>query len=113
MNAKQALKAASKHIADLEDFNKRAVSEIKYLNKVIDSVIAGEKTYCDWCQEQDECEREKSDGCDNWWLKMNLPILDSTPITNVHMSLEPVEGSDDGADSKGILSASPDCGEGT
>ena len=93
MNAKQALKAASKHIEDLEDFNRRSVSEVKYLNKVIDSVIAGEKTYCDWCQEQEECEREQGAGCDNWWLKMNLPVL-------------PEEG--EANDSKGILSASPE-----
>ena len=94
MNAKQSLKAASKHIEDLEDFNRRSVSEVKYLNKVIDSVIAGEKTYCDWCQEQEECEREQGTGCDNWWLKMNLPVL-------------PEEGSE-ADDSKGILSASPE-----
>ena len=94
MNAKQALRAASKHIEDLEDFNRRSVSEVKYLNKVIDSVIAKEKTYCDWCEEENECQREcKGTGCSEWWLKMNLPVL-------------PEEG--EANDSKGILSASPE-----
>ena len=94
MNAKQALKAASENIVKLEDFNRRASAEIKHLNQCIDSVIAGEKTYCDWCQEEDECQREeKGKGCTMWWMKMSIP--------------ETGEGSDD--DSKTILSASPTC----
>ena len=94
MNAKQALRAASKHIEELEDYNRRASLDIKNLNRCIDSVIAGEKTYCDWCEEENECQREcKGTGCSEWWLKMNLPD-------------QPEEGETD--DSKGILSASPE-----
>ena len=115
MNAKQALKAASKHIEDLEDFNQRAVTEIKALNACIDSVIAGTKTFCDWCEEAGECQKEwkeKGAGCSDWWMMLNPPIITGVPVTSISMTLEPGEGSDDSADqSARILSASPDCGE--
>jgi hypothetical protein len=98
MNAKQSLKAASKHIEELEDWNLRASAEIKHLNQCIDSVIAGEKTYCDWCEDQQECQREcKGAGCSEWWLMLNIP--------------ETEEGEND--DSERVLSASPVCGTGT
>ena len=94
MNAKQALRAASKHIEELEDYNQRASAEIKHLNQCIDSVIAGEKNYCDWCEDQQECQREcKGKGCAEWWLKMDIPD-------------QPEKGEAED-DSKGILSASP------
>ena len=100
MNAKQSLKKASARIEELEDFNRRASAEIKYLNQVIDSVIAGEKTYCDWCEEEQECQRQcKGKGCSEWWLKIDLPVQ--------------AEEGEDASESTGILSASPDCGEGT
>lgn len=100
MNQRQALKAANKHIEEqekeierLEDFNLKASAEIKALNICIDSVIAGEKTYCDWCEEENECQLEKGKGCSKWWMKV-----------------EPVLPEDGGADdSKIILSASPTC----
>ena len=96
MNAKQALKAASKHIEELEDWNLRAGAEIKHLNQCIDSVIAGEKTYCDWCEDQQECQREcKGKGCAEWWLMMNLP--------------DQPEEEGDTDDSKRVFSASPTC----
>ena len=77
MNAKQSLKKASELIEKLEDFNRRASTEIKYLNQCIDSVIAGEKTYCDWCEDQEECQREcKGKGCSEWWLMINIPADD-------------------------------------
>ena len=97
MNAKQSLKLASARIIELEDFNKRASAEIKALNACIDSVIAGEKTYCDWCEEAEECQREsKGTGCEEWWMTLN-PVL-------------PEEG-DKADESAGILSASPAGGE--
>ena len=96
MNAKQSLKLASARIIELEDFNRRASAEIKALNACIDSVIAGEHTYCDWCEEQEECQRDcKGTGCSEWWMKLN-PVL-------------PEEGEADGDSSEGILSASPTC----
>ena len=74
MNAKQSLRAASKRIEELEDFNRRSSAEIKWLNKCIDSVIAGDKTYCDWCEENADCKRPiKGKGCSEWWLTMDLP----------------------------------------
>ena len=97
MNAKQALRAASKHIEELEDFNRRSSAEIKALNACIDSVIAGTKTYCDWCEEQNECQRQcKGQGCAEWWMMME-PVL-------------PEEG-EKADESAGILSAGPDCGK--
>lgn len=94
MNAKQALKLVVKQNEALTDFNMKASAEIKHLNQCIDSVIAGEKTYCDWCEDQQECQREcKGKGCAEWWLMMNLP--------------DQPEEEGDTDDSKGILSASP------
>lgn len=108
MNAKQSLKLASARIEELEDFNRRASHEIKALNACIDSVIAGEKTYCDWCEEQNECQRECKGkaGCAEWWMMMNPPVADGEQTTSVSMT---GEGSED--ESKGILQASPYCGE--
>lgn len=106
MNAKQALRAASKHIEDLEDYNRRASSEIKCLNDCIDSVIAGESGFCEWCEEQDECQREEkaaNKGCDGWWLAQHLPAENLSSVTILE------GGPED--DSQGILSASPSCGE--
>lgn len=97
MNAKQALKAASENIQRLEDFNLRCTNDIKGLYRCIESVIAGEKTWCELCEEQAECQREsKGTGCTEWWMKMNLPA-----------PAKPEEGETD--DSKGILSAGPTC----
>ena len=70
MNAKQALRAASKHIEELEDWNLRASADIKGYNQCIDGVIAGQCSFCDWCEENAECQREcKGQGCEEWWLK--------------------------------------------
>ena len=96
MNAKQSLRAARKHIEELEDYNNRARAEIKALNQCIDSVIAGEKNYCDWCESREECQLEsKGKGCSEWWLMFDPPIRE--------------EGSD-ADDSKGIYAAGPSCG---
>lgn len=70
MNAKQSLKIVSKDLADKEIVLARAMKDIARYNLCIDSVIAGEKTFCDWCEEQNECQLEaKGKGCDVWWLK--------------------------------------------
>ena len=96
MNAKQALKAASENIQRLEDFNLRCTNDIKGLYRCIESVIAGEKTWCELCEEQAECQRDcKGTGCTEWWMKMDLPVPEQDQ-----------EGSE-ADDSKGILSASP------
>ena len=72
MNAKQSLRLVVKENERLTDFNRRAALEIKALNVCIDSVIAGEKTYCDWCEDRQECQREcKGSGCSEWWLMID------------------------------------------
>ena len=89
MNARQAAKAAAKRIEDLEDFNRRASNDIKALYTCIDSVIAGEKSFCEWCEEFDECnEPEKVSGpirggagCENFWLKQNHGITGQQIMT--------------------------------
>ena len=70
MNARQSLKIVSKRLADTETTLARAQTDIKDYNLCIDSVIAGEKTYCDWCEDLEECQREcKGKGCHEWWLR--------------------------------------------
>ena len=106
MNMKQSLKAASKRIEQLEDWNNKAKHDIKAYNACIDGVIKGQSSFCDWCEENrlGECDRpEKGTGCPEWWLMDN-------PVVSI-----PEEGdTDDGENlSKGILSASPTSGEGT
>lgn len=94
MNAKQALKLVVKQNEALTDFNMKASAEIKALNQCIDSVISGQMSFCDWCEDRKECQREcKGHGCEEWWLAYDLPV-------------KPEEGSE-ADDSKGILSASP------
>ena len=84
MNARQAAKAAAKRIEELEDFNRRASGDIKAYNACIDSVIAGEKSFWDWCEEAEECsqpEKKMKTGCENWWLKMNHGITGQQIVT--------------------------------
>lgn len=104
MNAKQSLREASKHIEQLEDFNRRASAEIKSLNRAIDSVIAGQMSWCDWCEEKEECQREcKGHGCEEWWLAMN-------PNDRPELADYLQEGGEAVDESERFLSASPDCG---
>ena len=101
MNAKQSLKAASTRIEQLEDWNNKAKHDIKAYNACIDGVIAGQCSFCDWCEEErlGECDRpELGTGCGEWWLMDNPPVSD------------PEEGSE-ADDSKGILPAGPESGE--
>ena len=99
MNCKQSLRAASKRIEDLEDFNTRASRDIKAYNQLIDGVIAGQMSFCDWCEDREECQleaKERGTGCDQCWLMDNPPVKEAE------------EGGTD--DSTGIFSASPDGG---
>lgn len=101
MNARQAAKAAAKKIEELEDFNRRASADIKAYNACIDGVIAGQMTFCDWCEENPECKLEaKGKGCSLWWLKEITPEDVKTYVLSSNE-----EGSDE---SKGILGASPE-----
>lgn len=99
MNGKQAARAAAKRIAELEDFNRRCSNDIKALYTCIDSVIAGEKCYCDWCEEESECcqpEKKQKTGCENFWMKQNHGIVSA-------------KGDESENDTKGISSASGVC----
>jgi len=101
MNAKQSLRAAAKTIEDLTDWNQKASRDIRGYNACIDGVIAGQCSFCDWCEEKrlGECDRpELGDGCGEWWLMDNPPVSD------------PEEGSE-ADDSEGILPAGPESGE--
>ena len=70
MNAKQALREASKKIEELEDFNGRCTADIRAYNECIFRMIDGGSP-CDYCMELPECGRpEKGNkGCCEWWLK--------------------------------------------
>ena len=97
MNAKQALKTATKKIEELEDYNRRASADIKAYNKVIDSMIAGGSP-CDWCEDRNECQLQaKADGkgCSEWWLAFDRPDIP--------------EGEEAPNDSERIFSAGPVC----
>lgn len=101
MNAKQSLRQAAKHIEDLEDWNRKATLDIRAYNACIDGVIAGQCSFCDWCEENrlGECDKpEHGTGCAEWWLMDNPPVN------------YPEEGSDPD-DGKGILPDSAESGE--
>ena len=69
MNGRQAAKLAAKRIEDLELYNAQCKADIVKYNRCIDSVIAGEKTFCDWCEDKEECQLEaKGTGCHEWLL---------------------------------------------
>ena len=71
---KQSLRAASKRIEELEDFNRRCSRDIKAYNTVIDGLIAGNLNPCDWCDDQEDCApSDQGKGCRNWVLKFDLP----------------------------------------
>ena len=105
MNAKQSLKTANKKIVQLEDWNNKAKADIKGYNACIDGVIAGQCSFCDWCEENrlGECEKpEKGTGCCDWWL------ADVVKLTGPIKILDEEENADGDDLSKTILSASPE-----
>lgn len=74
MNARQALKAAARHIEDLEYYNSRCKADIKAYNVIIDGLIAGNLNPCDWCDEQPDCApSNQGKGCREWVLRFDLP----------------------------------------
>ena len=69
MNAKQALRAAAKHIEELEYLNMKMVQDIKDYNACILDMIAGGDP-CQWCEDLNECQLEaKGKGCGEWMLR--------------------------------------------
>jgi len=72
MNKKQSLKAASKHIEELEHYNFLCKRDIKAYNKVIEILIAGGNP-CPWCDVQEDCAPIcQGHGCKEWVLKFDL-----------------------------------------
>ena len=105
MNAKQSLKAASKRIEELEDWNNKAKHDIKAYNACIDGVIAGKCSFCDWCEEKRLGDCEKEDGpCETWWL------ADVSAMGDAIKEMAEGEDADEG---KGLLQASIQGREGT
>ena len=95
MNARQAAKAASIRIEELENTGKKAAADIKTYNEVILGMIEG-KSPCDWCEDQQECRdagKTEIAGCDDWMLRS-----------------QPVGG--DGVDGEGVFQTGPDSGTG-
>ena len=92
MNGRQAAKLAARRIEELELYNAQCKADITKYNKCIDSVIAGEKTFCDWCEEQEECQHEvKGKGCKEWWLTfdgVNEEEDDADDSEGVHVTGE-------------------------
>lgn len=90
MNARQALKAATKHIEELEHYNARCKADITAYNRIITGMISGEIDPCDWCEEREECQlaAKNNGGCTEWWLAYNQPSVkeesddsEAVPIT--------------------------------
>ena len=63
---------AAKRIEELEYANKLYAVDVKALYAVIDGMTQG-KTPCDWCDEQEECERQEKGGlgCTDFLLMEN------------------------------------------
>ena len=70
MNARQAAKAASKRIQELESLVAGQTQDIKDLYSAIHDHISGE-SLCLWCEEYPECQLEAKmgKGCPQWWLR--------------------------------------------
>lgn len=97
MNAKQALKAARKHLEELEYYKQEATADIKAYNGCIEHMIKGGSP-CDWCNDQIECQlqaKEEGKGCDEWMLKFRENTAE--------------EGSTD--EDKGLLPSGEICGK--
>ena len=74
MNARQAARAAAKHIEDLEHYNAMCKRDIVAYNRIIEGLIAGNLNPCDWCDEQPDCApSNQGKGCKEWCLKFDLP----------------------------------------
>ena len=89
MNAKQSLRAASRRIEELENYNQRASADIKAYNLVIDSLLAGGDP-CDWCEDHGECSRDDWHGCTDWMLAYKAETLRDTADDNIpswHLSM--------------------------
>ena len=75
MNARQAAKAAAKHIEELEDYNNRATATIQGLYKCIEIMFKGGNV-CEHCDDYEECQlkaKEEGKGCEDWVMEDITP----------------------------------------
>ena len=71
MNARQALRAVSERLRDIEIVLAGAQNDIVLYNQCIDSMIQGGSP-CEFCEDFEECQLQaKADGkgCAQWWLR--------------------------------------------
>lgn len=102
MNAKQALKAASKRIEELEHFNRMSRATVVSLYKALDAVFSGGNV-CELCEDYEECQLEvkgQGKGCPEWSHKTpNTSELSEERFGPLEAELEKmVEGSLGGTD---------------
>ena len=86
MNAKQALKAASKRIEELEHFNRMSRATVISLYKALDAIFSGGNV-CELCEDYEECQleaKEQGKGCPDWSPKSidpsEVPEAENGPI---------------------------------
>lgn len=93
MNGRQAAKAASKRIEELENFNRRSKATVKGLYECIDILLSG-GNICERCEDFEECQLEaKGKGCADWLMK-DMPIEGVTADDSKGV---PVVGAEGGA----------------
>ena len=115
MNSRQAAKAASKRIEELEALVAGQTQDIKDLYAAIMDHISGE-SLCLWCEEYPVChlKAKNTASCSEWWLRYRKgseggkwPI--GSPENGIDESETISEGSDEG---KNVLSGGDGSGEG-
>ena len=74
MNGRQAAKAASKRIEELEHSVAQYKADVQDYNKVIEDMISG-KSPCTWCEDVGECVLDANGnvGCSEWLLRFRKP----------------------------------------
>ena len=74
MNARQAAKAASERIKELEKMIAQYKADVQDYYKVIEDQIDG-KSPCPWCEDYAECQLDAKDGfgCHEWLLRFRKP----------------------------------------
>ena len=73
MNARQAAKAASLRIAEMERVAALNKQDIIDYNACILGIIDG-KSPCEWCEDLEDClsgSKDVSTGCANWMLRFH------------------------------------------
>lgn len=74
MNGRQAAKAASKRIEELEKTIAQYKADVQDYNHVIEDMISG-KSPCTWCEDAGECVLDANGnvGCSEWLLRFRKP----------------------------------------